>query len=165
MNNTKSGGFTLIELLVVVLIIGILASVALPQYQKSVEKARAAEAITLVRAIADAGNASFMATGEYPMDIQALDIDVPGQVVTNYGYGASAVKTKNFICRAASNSGYTEAIAYCNREPYHAFYGIGKLKSGQMFCHGYNAFGKRICKTFGKQEVYVNASTKGYAFD
>ena len=69
--------FTLIELLVVVLIIGILAAVALPQYQKAVEKSRAAQAITLVKSVHQAVQAYYVANGTYPTDFDELAVEIP----------------------------------------------------------------------------------------
>lgn len=49
--NVKTRGFTLIELLAVVLIMGVLAAAALSQYQNAVERAKAAEAKTLLKSL------------------------------------------------------------------------------------------------------------------
>lgn len=74
MNNKA---FTLIELLVVVLIIGILASVALPQYQKAVEKSKATQALVTLKSIQQAFEAYHMASGEYPSKFEDTAISLP----------------------------------------------------------------------------------------
>ena len=73
-----TAGFTLIELLVVVLIIGILASVALPQYEKAVMKSRYSNLMAIVNALAKAEEAYYMETGNYTNDFEALSITPSG---------------------------------------------------------------------------------------
>ena len=73
-------GFTLIELLVVVLIIGILAAVAVPQYQKAVEKARATQALTLLRSMYQVAQVYLLANGQWPSSVADIDIEIPAEL-------------------------------------------------------------------------------------
>ena len=73
----KNAGFTLIELLVVVLIIGILAAVALPQYEKVVWKSRAANIKILLQGLVEAQEVYRLANGSYATDVKDLDWEFP----------------------------------------------------------------------------------------
>ena len=68
--------FTLIELLVVVLIIGILAAVALPQYQVAVGKSQVMRVLPILRSILNAQDAYYLANGTYTDDLTSLDLNI-----------------------------------------------------------------------------------------
>ncbi|MGB2579229.1 prepilin-type N-terminal cleavage/methylation domain-containing protein [Elusimicrobium simillimum] len=102
-------GFTLIELLVVVLIIGILAAIALPQYTKAVEKSRMSEANILLKNMKDAMERYNLTHGKPSTapTFDDLDIDLPGTSSNNN----KTKETKNFKYSLYCESAYCAVMA------------------------------------------------------
>lgn len=135
MKNAKAGpisGFTLIELLVVVLIIGILVSVALPQYEKAVEKSRATQALALLKSYGQAFQSYYLANGSYPSSFDQLDVDVPW---------TGTEKWYNMASDSRSNGEWSLQILYHDTS-YSGIY-IGRLK-GDYKGGGFGFLGKNI---------------------
>ena len=105
-------GFTLIELLVVVLIIGILAAVAVPQYQKVVERSKAAEALTMLSSIAKAYQTHYLANGQWAEKFDELDVDIPFSGTTKfYGLAKDTKSNKDWSFQIEKNSSYVNLYA------------------------------------------------------
>lgn len=150
MKNNKA--FTLIEMLTVVLIVGILAAVALPQYEKSVETSRASEAISMVRNIRDAQQIYYMSNGKYSSRIDDLDIHVPGESGGQIS-GSTRKNTKFFSYGALVTDGSINHLAVGNRLPLSSMYSILAQEDGSLVCKYYTTKGSKICENIGVEKL------------
>ena len=167
-NISRLGGFTLIELLVVVLIIGILAAMAMPQYFKAVERSRMAEAVTLMNSITQAQRRKFMQTNRYADSFEGLDVSPKGARGERYytkgdsqtGAGGNGflvlLSGRNFqdglvaINRMFDGQIYSDSLQYQ--------YGLNRYyQSDNVTCWGMNQAGRELCADFCGIDTPVNA--------
>ena len=146
-NNTK--GFTLIELLVVVLIIGILAAIALPQYFKAVERSRAAEALSMFTAIAGAQQRYALVHGSYANNFQDLDIEFRNQDGSETTSDTLETQSFNIQIQSGPASNSNLGVVATRKSSRYGEYRLERnYQTGRITCH--NVGGKDpICNSIG----------------
>ncbi len=149
-------GFTLIELLVVVLIIGILAAMAMPQYFKAVERSRMTEADQLLSSIAQAQQRKYLQINKYSLDYGTLDVAPKGASgATFYTKGNPTTGGGNGFAVTMSGQTYVDGkatatrVAASNSGVLQYDYELSRnYASDKTTCKGKNANGSSLCADF-----------------
>ncbi|MBO7238233.1 MAG: prepilin-type N-terminal cleavage/methylation domain-containing protein [Elusimicrobiaceae bacterium] len=148
----KNHAFTLIELLVVVLIIGILAAVALPQYQVAVMKSRYTNLKAITRSIAEAEELFYLANGKYEKNLANL-----GVIPDNLDWGSCSIGLNAVLSKVACKN-TKDQLMY---EIYllHSSYLPGGRKCVVINSSGTTDIRHQVCKT--ETGEFGNGSSAG----
>lgn len=170
-STARLGGFTLIELLVVVLIIGILAAVALPQYTKAVNKSRAAQALPVVKSLVQATELYYMSNGSMPQSAEELDIGLPADRI--FTTSPDSTQPLKYMFRITAQ-GSVQAKAASPDLPHYEAHPVEiarsaiAVNSGKIWCWvsaDKSAQAEEICKsmgTFDSDSSAVNGGGRYY---
>ena len=109
MNRNRQGGITLMELMIVIVIIGIMASIAYPNYRDFVDRAKRNEARALLLEVAQNQERFYLQNNRYGTMVE-LGYDDPQLTETEtYSVTVNAPDANNFTAVAAHLKGGNEA--------------------------------------------------------
>ena len=74
LNQKNKRGYTLMEIMVVVIVVGILASIALPRYSFTMERAKSAEGLEILGSVSQAQKVYQIENGNYTTNLANLDV-------------------------------------------------------------------------------------------
>ena len=152
--------FTLIELLVVVLIIGILAAVALPQYKVAVMKSRVATLRPLLAAVVNAQKAYYLANGKYATEFDELSVDFPAGWTLEHTGGARYAYAQKNDMQIYANYGNRPQARIQKTDSDKTLVIRYDFDSLYYQCLAYTNTADKVCKSMGRYQ-YTN-SEEGY---
>lgn len=149
----KKLGFTLMELLAVVLIISMLTSIALPKYQRTVERAASTEALVNLRSLFASAKRFRAANSQAPQRLRGLDVS----------FFDASTQEGDFALGKYDYTFSPDSISACRRTGNYCFvmyYNHPALGRDALTCLLSPAGGKYdwLCEALGEEDASLGAN-------